>query len=94
MYHLKSGIELDRTFRYKHTEKVEARVRATKVWEVGDEVKYLCGFIVTLSPEEERQMNNRDFSVMTTTRRGTVLLTGPARFVNHDCDANLNVIFK
>ncbi|KAI8899533.1 hypothetical protein BC833DRAFT_360966 [Globomyces pollinis-pini] len=93
MYHVRAGYEIDRTFRYKSTDKVEARVRSTRVWENGDEIKFMCGFIVELTPEEEKMLDNRDFSVMYSSKRdANCLFTGPARFVNHDCRANCQFI--
>ncbi|KAJ3261807.1 hypothetical protein HK103_004758 [Boothiomyces macroporosus] len=92
MYHHRAGYEIDQTFRYE-TNKTEARVLATRVWEAGDEIKFISGILADLTPEEEERLNNRDFSVMFSSKRGCMcLFTGPARFVNHDCDPNCNFI--
>ncbi|KAJ3277076.1 hypothetical protein HDV01_000128 [Terramyces sp. JEL0728] len=92
MYHSRAGYEIDQTFRYE-TNKTEARVLATRTWEAGDEIKFISGILADLTPEEEERLNNRDFSVMFSSKRACMcLFTGPARFVNHDCDPTCNFI--
>ena len=91
MYHPNAGFEIDRTYRYK-TDKVESRLLATKEFLPGTELKHLTGVIASLTPEEEIQLENRDFSVMFSVyRKCMCLFTGPARFINHDCDPNCKV---
>jgi hypothetical protein len=94
MYHSKAGFEIDRTWRYQ-SNKVESRLRSTKDWQVGDEIKNLSGIIVQLTPEEEKMLENRDFSVMFSSKRNSMcLFAGPARFVNHDCEPNCKVWYE
>ncbi|KAJ3325991.1 hypothetical protein HDV06_002376 [Boothiomyces sp. JEL0866] len=66
MYHQRAGYEIDQTFRYQ-TNKTEARVLSTRVWEAGDEVKFITGILAELTPEEEERLNNRDFSFIPVT---------------------------
>lgn len=94
MYLPRAGYEIDQTFRYKNSDKIEARLIATRNWTEGDEVRLLNGIIAELSPEDEQRLADNDFSVMHSAKRGCAcLFTGPARFVNHDCNANLKVFF-
>ena len=91
MYHPNAGIEIDRTFRY-NSDKVEACLLATKVFQPGTDLKHLTGVVATLTSEEEIQLENRDFSIMfSLARKCMCLFTGPARFINHDCDPNCKV---
>lgn len=93
MYHPKAGYEIDRTFRYASTEKIEARLVATKRWETGDEIRHINGVISELNDEEEARLATRDFSIMYSSKRGCMcLFTGTARFMNHDCQPNCKVI--
>jgi hypothetical protein len=94
MYSPRAGYEIDRTFRYKTSDKVEARICATRSWMEGDEVRMLYGILADLSPDDEARLGNSgDFSVMYSAKRNSsCLFTGPARFVNHDCNSNLKVI--
>ncbi|KAI8800625.1 hypothetical protein BJ742DRAFT_685876 [Cladochytrium replicatum] len=103
MYHRNAGYEIARTDRYKCTGKVEACLLATKSWKRGDEINLCCGYIAELTPEEEHQLERRDFSVMYSQKRGrNCLFLGPARFINHDCnpschfktDGSFKVSFK
>merc|ERR1712000_167327 len=58
-------------------------------------VKYLSGIQVTITPEEEKDMMTRkkDFSIVVSSRNKTTnLFMGPARFANHDCDANAKLV--
>ncbi|KAJ3335781.1 hypothetical protein HDU91_002033, partial [Kappamyces sp. JEL0680] len=92
MYHHRAGFDIDRSFRYKaFSNKVEARLRASKPWTEGDEIKHLCGVLAELSREDEARLSdNRDFSIMVSSKKGCAcLFTGPARFVNHDCNPNI-----
>lgn len=92
MYHPKAGYEIDRTFRYKTSDKVEARLCATQDWAKGDEIKFINGVITELTEAEESTLN-RDFSVMFSSKRGcNCLFCGPARFINHDCQPNCQFI--
>lgn len=56
-----------------------------------DIIKHLSGVQVSLTPEEEKNLDitRRDFSIVMSSRKRTPsLFLGPARFANHDCDAN------
>lgn len=70
---------------------MEACLVATKDWKAGDQVKFCMGAIADLSEEEDMKLKSegRDFSVMFSIKRKCFcLFLGPARFMNHDCDAN------
>lgn len=69
----------------------EAKVSARRDIKRGETIKYLCGVQVQLSEEEEENIKTgkRDFSIVVSSRSKTAsLFLGPARFANHDCDAN------
>lgn len=69
----------------------EAAVTARRYIKKGETVKYLCGVQVHMTEEEEEliKTSRRDFSIVVSGRSGTAsLFLGPARFANHDCDAN------
>ncbi|ORZ06571.1 hypothetical protein BCR41DRAFT_167585 [Lobosporangium transversale] len=86
-----AGFEISHTDRYSSvTNKSEACVIANRPFEVGNELRYCAGTIANLNEQEEKDLENRtsDFSVIKTSRKGTCLFLGPARFVNHDCDPN------
>jgi len=84
------GFELGTTDRYEVKSGVlETAAVARKDYNIGDEIKYLVGAFADLSPKEEEMLDTSDFSVIhLTTRDYPCLMLGPARFVNHDCDAN------
>lgn len=93
VYLPKAGFELDRTYRYECTKKVEACLLATQEWKAGDELKCCAGVIAELTSEEELALAERDFSVMYSTKRNSMcLFMGPARFINHDCNPNCKFI--
>ena len=57
----------------------------------GETIQYLCGTLVEMTSEEEKDLDltRRDFSIVTSSRsKRTSLFLGPARFANHDCKAN------
>ncbi|KAF9145509.1 Histone-lysine N-methyltransferase set9 [Mortierella sp. GBA39] len=86
-----AGFEISQTDRYSAvTNKSEACVIANRSFEAGDELRYCAGTIANLTEQEEKDLETKtsDFSVIKTSRRGTCLFLGPARFVNHDCDPN------
>lgn len=90
--------EITPTSRYNNAEP-EAAVRARRHIKKGEDIKYLTGICVDLSPSEEAELRvaSKDFSmVQSARRRRNSLFLGPARFVNHDCDANsiLTVLTK
>lgn len=54
-------------------------------------MKYLAGLQIIMTEEEEESLKSsrRDFSIVISSRRKSAsLFLGPARFANHDCDAN------
>ncbi|RKP20382.1 SET domain-containing protein [Rozella allomycis CSF55] len=96
LYDKKTGFEICQTFRFeKYTDKVEMSVIATRDYEPGYVIKNLVGVSVEMSREEDENLQNnggRDFSVLwSTKKRAYCLLLGPARFVNHDCEPNVEV---
>ena len=69
----------------------EAAIYARRVIKRGETIKYLCGNLVAMTEEEEKDLDltRRDFSIVMSSRKKTPsLFLGPARFANHDCDAN------
>lgn len=69
----------------------EAAVSARKTIVKGDMIKYLSGVQVAITKKEEADLDltSRDFSIVMSSRKKTPsLFLGPARFANHDCDAN------
>lgn len=82
--------EISTTNRYTITEH-EASVVARRNIKKGEEIKYLCGTLVSMTRQEELDLgfNRKDFSiVMSSRRKNPSLFLGPARFANHDCSAN------
>ncbi|KAF1796316.1 hypothetical protein V8B55DRAFT_1554112 [Mucor lusitanicus] len=89
MFTHQAGFEVSSTTRYTGT--MEACILATRDWTAGEIVQYCSGAIVDLTKEDDAKLKSegRDFSVMVSTRKKcTCLFLGPARFMNHDCDAN------
>lgn len=81
--------EITTTNRYKDIDESSISARCN----IGAyrEIKYLVGTQVVIDEELERALTSteNDFSLIISSRRNTCsLLLGPARFVNHDCDAN------
>ena len=73
--------------------KLEASVTARQNIRQGQKIKYLRGIQVDLTPGEELELKRmkRDFSVVISARTGKPsIFLGPARFCNHDCEANAN----
>lgn len=69
----------------------EARTTARKYVKTGDKIKYLCGNLVsiTMDEEEDQSFISNAFSITYSSRKKTPsLFLGPARFANHDCNAN------
>lgn len=82
--------EISTTNRYTIIEQ-EASVVARRDIKKGEEIKYLCGTLVSMTRQEELDLgfNRKDFSiVMSSRRKNPSLFLGPARFANHDCNAN------
>ncbi|OAA53738.1 SET domain protein [Cordyceps fumosorosea ARSEF 2679] len=73
----------------------EASITARRPIRRNESIKYLSGMKVTITPEEEDLISNRkkDFSIVVSSRsKSTSLFMGPARFANHDCDANATLM--
>ncbi|KAF2015383.1 hypothetical protein BU24DRAFT_176734 [Aaosphaeria arxii CBS 175.79] len=69
----------------------EASITARRVIKPREEIKYLTGVRVAMTQEEEKKIElaRKDFSMVISSRKKTrSLFLGPARFANHDCDAN------
>ncbi|KAF2434505.1 hypothetical protein EJ08DRAFT_582242 [Tothia fuscella] len=69
----------------------EAAVTARRDIKKGEVIKYLSGIQVAMTKEEEKTLDltRRDFSIVMSSRKKTPsLFLGPARFANHDCNAN------
>ncbi|WBW74957.1 histone lysine H4-K20 methyltransferase Set9 [Schizosaccharomyces osmophilus] len=84
------NFEICSTNRYFTSTKHEACVTAREPIQAGDDILDLSGTIVKLTPKEERTLGaEKDFSILHSSRLGSMcLFLGPARFVNHDCEAN------
>lgn len=75
----------------------EASVTARRFIRRKETIRYLVGIQVTITPEEEAEMalRKKDFSLVVSSRsKSTSLFMGPARFVNHDCDANARLVTR
>lgn len=73
----------------------EASITARRYIKRNESIKYLSGIQVVITPEEEQDISVRkkDFSIVVSSRsKNTSLFMGPARFANHDCDANAKLI--
>ncbi|KAM0345753.1 hypothetical protein ACHAPU_006106 [Fusarium lateritium] len=73
----------------------EAAVTARRAIRRNEAVKYLSGVQVVITPEEEMAISSqkKDFSIVVSSRsKCTSLFMGPARFANHDCDANAKLM--
>ena len=75
----------------------EAATTARRYIKKNEPIKYLCGYLVSMTPEEEQLLDQskRDFSIVMSSRKKTAsLFMGPARFANHDCNANARLMTK
>jgi histone-lysine N-methyltransferase SUV420H len=73
----------------------EAAITARRYIRRNESVKYLSGIQVNITPEEEKEIavRKKDFSIVVSSRnKCTSLFMGPARFANHDCDANAKLV--
>ncbi|KOS22148.1 Histone-lysine N-methyltransferase SET9 [Escovopsis weberi] len=73
----------------------EACVTARRHIRRNETIKYLSGIQVVITPDEEKEISSRkkDFSIVVSSRnKCTSLFMGPARFANHDCQANAKLI--
>ncbi|GAB7360206.1 hypothetical protein MBLNU230_g7967t1 [Neophaeotheca triangularis] len=70
----------------------EASIIARKPIKKGQPIKYLTGIQVSMTKDEEKILGDNDFSVIRSSRKKqSSLFLGPARFANHDCDANADL---
>jgi histone-lysine N-methyltransferase SUV420H len=75
----------------------EASITARRFIRRNETIKYLAGSQVTVTPAEEAQLalRKKDFSLVVSSRsKLTSLFMGPARFANHDCDANARLVTR
>jgi histone-lysine N-methyltransferase SUV420H len=96
MYLPDSPFEITTTNRYTITEH-EAAICARKFIKQGQEIKYLSGTLVPMTREEERDLDlkRKDFSIVMSSRKKTPsFFLGPARFANHDCNANGKLVTR
>ncbi|KAM0270132.1 hypothetical protein ACHAPA_003647 [Fusarium lateritium] len=73
----------------------EAAVTARRSIRRNEAIKYLSGVQVVITPEEEKAISSqkKDFSIVVSSRsKCTSLFMGPARFANHDCEANAKLM--
>lgn len=73
----------------------EASITARRYIKRNESIKYLSGIQVVITPEEETEIaaRKKDFSMVVSSRsKSTSLFMGPARFANHDCDANAKLM--
>jgi len=73
----------------------EASITARRFIRKNETIKYLCGIqvVITAREEEEIAKRKKDFSIVVSSRsKCTSLFMGPARFANHDCDANAKLM--
>lgn len=88
--------EVSTTNRYTITTH-EAATTARRSIKAGETIKHLSGNLVAMTPDEEKDMDltRRDFSVVLSSRKKTPsLFLGPARFSNHDCNANARLVTR
>lgn len=79
------------TTSFSDTRGQEASITARRRIKPGEQIKHLTGACIAVSEEEIEclELEHRDFSIVTSSRtnKSSVFL-GPARFVNHNCQAN------
>ncbi|KAI8981673.1 hypothetical protein BDF20DRAFT_419578 [Mycotypha africana] len=93
MFSPRAGYEIASTVRY--TGEMEGCVLAIRDWQAGEKVSCCVGTVAILSEEDDQALRDegRDFSVMISTRYNTArLFLGPAKFMNHDCEANCRFV--
>ncbi|KAG9680399.1 hypothetical protein KCU98_g10468, partial [Aureobasidium melanogenum] len=84
--------EVTTTNRYTITTH-EAATVARKHIRRNETIKYLTGVQVAMSEAEEKILGVNDFSVvMSSRKKRPSLFLGPARFANHDCNANAKLV--
>jgi histone-lysine N-methyltransferase SUV420H len=88
--------EVTTTNRYTITDH-EASITARRDINPREEIKYLTGVQVVMTEEQEKtlELARKDFSLVISSRKKTrSLFLGPARFANHDCEANAKLTTK
>ncbi|KAI1282374.1 hypothetical protein F5Y07DRAFT_237846 [Xylaria sp. FL0933] len=73
----------------------EAAITARKFIKKGQAIKYLSGIQVMITAKEDKELAKRkkDFSIVVSSRnKCAALFMGPARFANHDCNANARLM--
>ncbi|KAI1171044.1 hypothetical protein F4777DRAFT_566750 [Nemania sp. FL0916] len=73
----------------------EAAITARKYIRKGQPIKYLSGIQVMITAKEDKELAKRkkDFSIVISARyKCAALFMGPARFANHDCNANARLM--
>ena len=96
MYMTDCPWEVSTTNRYTITT-YEAAVTARRRIKQGETIKHLVGTLVPLTTEESADLDltNRNFSIVVSSRKkNSSIFLGPARFANHDCDANGRLVTK
>ena len=96
MYRTDCTWEVSTTNRYTITT-YEAAVTARQRIKQGEVIKYLSGTLVPLTAEEMANLDltQRNFSIVSSSRKkGDSIFLGPARFANHDCEANARLLTK
>ncbi|KAL4968663.1 SET domain-containing protein [Aspergillus stella-maris] len=96
MYLPDCPFEVTTTNRYTIIEH-EAAICARRFVPQGQEIKYLAGTLVPMTKEEEQDLDlkRKDFSIVMSSRRKTPsFFLGPARFANHDCNANGRLVTR
>ncbi|GJJ06599.1 hypothetical protein Clacol_000792 [Clathrus columnatus] len=104
LYLPNGSIEISHTSRYSHrTGKSELCILATTPLKVGQVITDLKGSLAHLTVEEDEELKRtdtrrrdggirRDFSVIHSNQKNrSHLFLGPARFVNHDCEHNVEL---
>ncbi|KAJ5335751.1 uncharacterized protein N7506_005687 [Penicillium brevicompactum] len=74
----------------------EAAVFATRAFTAGESIQFLSGICVPLTTEDQLQLEKagKDFSILQSPcSQDLAMFLGPARFVNHDCHANCEIIW-
>ncbi|OAX82673.1 hypothetical protein ACJ72_02968 [Emergomyces africanus] len=75
----------------------EAAVSARKFIASGTTIRGLSGTLVPMTREEEMDLDltRKDFSIVMSSRKKTPsIFLGPARFANHDCNANGRLVMR
>ncbi|PHH64678.1 hypothetical protein CDD81_4119 [Ophiocordyceps australis] len=73
----------------------EASITARRAIRRNETIKYLSGIQVNITADEEKEIavRKKDFSIVVSSRnKCTSLFMGPARFANHDCNANAKLV--